>query len=409
MNIFIGILVFCVVIIIHEMGHFFVAKACKMKVNEFAIGMGPLLFKKRFGETDYAIRLFPIGGAVMLDEDVENDDPRSFRNKPVWMRMLVIVAGAVMNLILGVIFCLFSVLSSNSITTTTVGGFHDGSVTSQYLQADDEIVEVNGMTIWTAMDISFQLQNSVSKSEDNQFFECDMKVLRDGEVVALDNVKFASRAWAVFVSDYKTLIGENSEFAASPAEYYNLEIAKVTEKFSQMEAKSENPQFVEGFKKLIENYKAEVVASENSIFLDFRVYGEEKDFFNVTDMTFKTFLSETRLIWISLGNLIKGTYGLNDLSGPIGVVQSIGQSASIGFNSLMLIAALITINVGIFNLLPIPALDGARFIFLLIEAIRRKPVKAEHEGLVHFIGLMALFLLMILVSINDIIKLIAGG
>ena len=120
LNILLGILLFFIIILVHE---FTVAKLCHMKVKEFAIGMGPKLFKKRIGETVFAFKALPIGGSVMLDEDVENDDPRSFRNRPVWMRILVIAAGAFMNFVLGFIFCVISVLCSSSVTTTTIADF----------------------------------------------------------------------------------------------------------------------------------------------------------------------------------------------------------------------------------------------------------------------------------------------
>lgn len=347
MSIVIAILAFCVLIIIHEMGHFFVAKAFNMKVSEFSIGMGPTLFRKRGKETVYSIKLIPMGGSVQLGEDEESDDPRSFRNKPVWQRMLVIVAGAIMNLLLGVIVCIFAVIAGGSITTTTVAEFKDNAVSNNQLMIDDEIVSINGMSIWTSMDISYCFQNKLATlSEDAKSVSYDFVVKRNNQLVELNNVTFAL------------------------------------------------------------NQSAEATAG---IVVDFYVYPEELNFFNVISGGFKTAMTEGRLIWITLGDFIKGTYGINDLSGPVGIVDSIGKVAAISLNSLLLMIAFITINVGIFNLLPIPSLDGARFVFLLIEAIRRKPIKAEHEGIVHFVGLCAMFLLFIVVTFNDIVRLVTGG
>ena len=126
---------------------------------------------------------------------------------------------------------------------------------------------------------------------------------------------------------------------------------------------------------------------------------------NVIQAACANFISYGRLIWISFGNLLNGTYGLNEMSGPIGVVQSVSTVASFGWGSLMTLAALIAINIGIVNLLPIPAMDGGRLVFL----IRGKPVKAEHEGMVHFIGIVALMVLMVIVTFNDIVRIITGG
>lgn len=349
-----AIIAFCVIIIIHEMGHFFAAKACGIKVDEFSLGMGPRIFVKRGKETLYTIKLLPIGGSVQMGEDEESSDPRSFRNKPVWQRIIVLVAGPLMNLILGVIICAIALIVSGRVVTSEIGGFRgDDPVSSQFLQAGDEIVEINGLSIWSSMDISYALQNSAQKASDNtEFITYDFKVRRGGEIVTLNNVKFA----------------------ASPGE----------------------------------NGKTGVV-------LDFYVIAHKTDFGNVFVYSFKEAATYGRLVWISLIDLISGTYGLNDLSGPVGVVSAITQTASasadmrINFTNLLSMIALITINLGIFNLLPVPALDGSRILFLIIELFRRKPMKPEHEGIVHFIGFAALMILMVVVTFNDIVKLFTGG
>lgn len=346
MNIVYAILAFCVIIIVHEMGHFFVAKAFKMKVYEFSIGMGPTILKKHGKETDYSLKLLPIGGSVQLGEDEETEDPNSFRNKPVWQRMLVLAAGAIMNLILGVIICIIAVSISSTIVTTTIKGFHDGAQTNNVLQADDEILAINGLSIWSSMDISYALQNSVANAdEDTSSVSYSFTIRRNNEVIELDNVSFLT-------------------------------------------AESDNGK---------------------SIVLDFYVYGGEKNIGSVLTTAVKTAASYGRLVWITLFDLLNGTYGINDLSGPVGVVSTMNKVASVSIESLLSMIALITINIGLFNLLPIPALDGGRIVFLIIEAIRRKPMKPEHEGMVHFIGFAALMLLMIIVTFNDIVRLVTGG
>lgn len=366
MTIIIAILIFCVIIIVHECGHFFAAKSCGMKIDEFAIGMGPKLLqsnekgvaigfgdkiikqwerkKAKKSETTFCWRLLPIGGSVSLGEDEETEDPRSFRNKPVWQRMIVIVAGAIMNLILGLIVCLISIASGEYITTTKVAGFYENSATAQYLQAEDEIININGLPIWSSMDIAYALQNSVAEREgDSNFVTYEFTVLRNGAEVNIPAVTFAVR--------------ESEDGTSSPV-------------------------------------------------LDFYVRAAEKDFGGVISESGRMFMSEARLIWISVIDLISGRYGLNDLSGPVGVVQTVSNAATtMSLSQILSLVAFITINVGIFNLLPIPALDGARFLFLLIEAIRRKPIKAEYEGMVHFIGFAALMLLMIVVTFQDVGRL----
>lgn len=347
MDIVIAILAFCVIIIIHELGHFTAAKLCKIQVNEFALGMGPVIFRKQGKETSYVIRLLPIGGSVSMEgEDSESDNPRAFNRKPVWQRMIVILAGAFMNLVLGFIVVLISIsISSSPIASTTVSTFRDNAVSSSQLMINDEISSIDSLPIFTSSDIVYKLQNSGEKNaEGNITF--DMTVVRDGQTVHLDNVEFTTTTYE---------------------------------------------------------------DGSNSIYFDFTVYPIEKSFLTVVSESGREFLSTARLIIISLIDLITGKYGLNDLSGPVGVVQVVTQSVSYDWSVFFSIVSLITINVGVFNLLPIPALDGCRFLFLIIEAIRRKPLKPETEGMVHFIGFALLMILMLIVTVNDVIRLITAG
>ena len=349
-NVLITILVFFAIILIHEMGHFLTAKAFGMKIYEFSIGMGPRLFSKTTKTTTWSFKLLPIGGSVQLGEDFESDDPNDFRNKPVWQRMIVIVAGATMNLILGFVVCVVSVCASKAIATTQISFFYDDAVSAQEMRLGDEITTIDGMPIWTTTDISYCLQNRAARYDEQSGVALyDMTVIRDGKPVDI-----------------------TVPFKASPAPG----------------------------------------GKGYSVTVDFKVNPEPKNLLTVTAAAGRMFLTEARLIWISFIDLITGTYGLNDLSGPVGVVSTmataLGESFRLmSFDTFLMLIALITINLGIFNLLPVPALDGARFLFLLIEAIRHKPIPAEKEGWVHFIGFAALMLLMLVVTFNDIVKLIS--
>lgn len=349
MDIVITLLVFFAIILIHELGHFTAARIFGMTVDEFSIGMGPRLFKIRTKKTLWSFRLLPIGGAVQLGEDIESDDPNCFRNKPVWQRMIVIVAGAAMNLILGLIVCIVSIGVGGSIATTTVSQFYENSVSSEQLMRGDEIVGMDGKAVWTTMDISYFFQNTAAKADEQaERVYFDMTVIRDGKRVELDNVPF--------------LLTERTETKSA------------------------------------------------GIVIDFAVLPQEKTVGTVLSAGVRTALTEGRLIWLTLIDLATGTYGVNDLSGPIGVVSTMSTAyRTMSLNSFLTLVAFITINIGIFNLLPIPALDGARFLFLLIEAIRRKPIPPEKEGMVHFIGFAALMLLMVIVTFNDISRLFTGG
>ena len=345
--ILVAILVFGIIIMIHEAGHFSVAKACGVKVNEFSIGMGPKLLSKTKGDTAYSLRLLPIGGFVSMEgEDEESHDPRAFNRKPAWQRLLIICAGAFMNLILGFVILIVVTSLSGGITTTTVAGFYSEDSPSHVsgLEAGDKIVKVNGLRVLCDTDISYQFQ----LDEDRTF---EMTVIRDGQKLILPAVKFD---------------GEKSEDGTS------------------------------------------------NLVIDFYVMGEKVNPLTVISYSSRKFVSVARMIWLSLYDLIRGRFSINDLSGPVGIVGAIGDvvgstAKGVAFGEMLLdlmsFVVFITINVGIFNLLPIPALDGARAFFIIIEMIRRKPIKAEHEGMIHFVGLMLLFGLMIVVTVLDIMKL----
>lgn len=355
MGIIIAIIVFGIIIAIHEAGHFVAAKLCGVKVNEFALGMGPAIFKFKKGETTYALRILPIGGFCSMEgEDAKSDDDRAFGNKPVWKRLIIVSAGAIMNLILGFILIMIMVANQDAIRSTTIHSFAEdgasgteqGSVATSHstgLEKGDRIVKVNGMRIFTTADISYQFQNDA----DGVF---EMVVERGGEMVTLPNVKF--------------------------------------DKTGDM------------------------------MHIDFIVVGKSVTFSSAMKESCGQFATYSRLIWISFADLVRGKYKLNDLSGPVGIVEVIGdvvesqrdeESRKIDWEALwtqiLNIAAFITINVGIFNLIPFPALDGGRIFFLLIEAVRRKKIDPEKEGLVHLIGLGLLMLLMIVITIKDVLNL----
>lgn len=345
MSIVFAFLIFEIIIIIHEFGHFIAAKTNGVKVNEFAIGMGPAILKKQVGETLYAWRLFPIGGYCSMEgEDQSSEDSKAFCKKPVWRRIIIVIAGVVMNLILGFIILIVSTATGGDITSRTVSKFEENaSSQSTGLQVGDKIIEVNGMHIFTAMDMSYQFQND----KDGVF---DMTVVRNGEKVELNDVSFA--------------------------------------------------------------------ASDGTTHIDFFVYPQKRTVGSVLSESGRMLITDARLIYISLIDIVKGKYSVSDLSGPVGIVDSIDtvidsetdkETGKIDWSSLsqtlMTLGAFITINVGVFNLLPLPALDGGRLIFLIFEGIRRKPVNPEHEGLVHTIGFAVLILFMIVVTVSDVIKL----
>ena len=342
--IILAILFFGVIIISHELGHFTLARIFKVKINEFSIGMGPAILKKKGRETQYSLRLFPIGGFVSMEgEDEESKDERAFCNKPVWQRFLIVLAGATVNIILGLGLLAVLICQQDLVGTTQIHSFKEGSqLEASGLQPMDIIKEINGRHVFSDTDLSYLMLTD----EDGVM---DFVVERDGEKVELNGVTF-------------TTVEQDGE-----------------------------TKFV----------------------YDMVICGVDKTFLSVTSAACKQTVSVARMVWMSLGDLITGKYGLNDLSGPIGTVGFIADTAqqsseSTNYSALINIMAFITINIGVFNLLPVPALDGGRLFFMLIEMIFRKPVPAKYENWVHAVGMILLLIFMAVVSFSDIFKLIRG-
>lgn len=316
------------------------AKLCKIKVNEFSVGFGPQIFKKKVGDTQYSLRLFPFGGfCAMEGEDEDSSDPDAFNNKKAWQRFLVVSAGAIFNIILGFIIALIIVVPKTQYASTTIARFDESAISNNYgLETGDEIVKVNNRSIISANDLSYVL------STDNDGI-VDMVVKRDNKKVELNSVKF-----------------------------------KTTQ---------------------IEQGKNTV----NVISLDFYVEPIEKNFSTVITQTFKTTVSYCKIVYMSLADLLTGKFGLSEISGPVGIVQAVSDAARQSLSSFLLISLLITVNLGIMNLLPLPALDGGRLIFILIEMIFKKPVPQKYEGWIHAAGLIILLAFIAIVTFSDILKL----
>lgn len=345
----VAILFFGLLIFFHELGHFIFARIFKVKVNEFAMGMGPAILKHKKGDTLYALRLFPIGGfCAMEGENESSDDEGAFCNKKAWKRFIIVAAGGVVNIIMGIIIVAIMLATTGDlIGTPYIHSFTEGSVSNtQGLETGDELLKINGRRIYSDYDISYFMS-----TDDDGIF--DFTVKRNGEKINLENVKFKT---------------------------------KTTE--------------IDGKERL-------------TIIYDFIIRGVEPSFKSVFVYSFRTSVSYARLVYVSLFDLIKGTYNISDLSGPIGTVTYIADAAessikSADYSFLYVLLALIAINIGLFNLLPLPALDGGRLLFILIEMIARKPVPRKFEGWVHAVGMILLLLLMAVVSFSDIWKLIKG-
>lgn len=343
----IAILLFGFIIFIHELGHFVTAKLCGIRVNEFAIGMGPTLFHFNKGETQYSLRAFPIGGfCAMEGEEEESADDRSFSKKPVWKRFLVIVMGAVMNIVLGLVLMMIILGQQPAFNSTVVGAFAPDSATQAAgLQVGDTFVGVDGYRIYGDRDLSFALSTANPQS-------VDIEVLRGGKRMTFPNVRFHTKP----------------------------------------------------------------VNGKDILSLDFFVQPISKNAGTLIAKSAQDTVSTVRMVWYSLVGLVTGKYGFNDIAGPVGAANAIGEAASIGLkqsfiaalNNILFMMMVITVNLGVVNLLPIPALDGGQLVFLLVEGIRRKPISEKYRGWVNAAGFCLLIGLMVVVTFSDILRLVTG-
>ncbi len=341
-----AIFVFGLLIFIHEGGHFLFARLFNVSINEFAIGMGPKLISKTSRKTGiaYSLRAFPIGGFVsMVGEDEESDDPNALNKKPVWQRIIIVAAGAVTNLVVGFLVMAVLVFSADALGSNTVSVAEDTVSYEIGLRDRDVVTKIDNTSIHTMDQLVYQIaRRGVSP--------IDITVQRDGETVVLQDVQFA------------TYTEQGVTLAAADFKVY-----------------------------------AENLSSENGFWNNLGTRLKH---------TYYRATNTVTLIWESLFDLVTGKYSMEAVSGPIGVTEAMVETANTyGAEEFINLAVTISMNLGIMNLLPFPALDGGRLVFLIIEAIRRKPVRAEIEGYVHFAGIVVLMLFMLFICAKDIVGL----
>lgn len=345
--ILLAILLFGVLIAIHEFGHFFTAKLLGVKVNEFAIGMGPLLWSKQKGETLYSLRALPIGGyCAMEGEDEDTGDPGAFSRQAGWKKIIILCAGAFMNFVLGLVISVVLFLGVSQVRAPVItefaGGFqHEGA---DGLMLGDRIVEVDGHAIWLYADV----QTYLSRNDGNGV---DLVVDRDGMRVPLNDLPMGRY-------DYEFEGGQYHGFGLI---------------FGQVESLSVPERVGQGFAQAV-------------------------DF--------------VRIVWMSLGDLVTGRVAVSELSGVIGVVDVVSEVGSrsetvaLGVQNVFYFMALIAVNLAVMNMLPIPALDGGRIFFVLLNgvifAVSRRRIPEKYEGYVHAGAFVVLLALMAVVALHDV-------
>lgn len=363
-----AIVVFGLVVLVHEAGHFLAARRVGMWVQEFSIGFGPALWSRVKNGTRYSIRLLPLGGYNLLpgenpaeEEDTAEEEgtgtyrshPSYDRRRPVLPaavkgkffdeappshRFFVILCGAMMNFVLGYFLLVILLCGQNAITSCMIYDFLGDAPASEAsgLQAGDEILAVNGHVCFVAEDIVYELQRTPD-------YTASMTVLRDGRITTLPAVHFDS---------------------------------------------------------------ATAEDGTTTMVLDFQVYGIAKTPRSVAFWAGRYFLYYARAILRGFADMFTGRVSINQLSGPVGVVSAVSQAVRYGWKDVVSLAALISVNLGIFNLLPIPGLDGFKLLFLAVECVSGKTVPARVQAALNAAGIVALLALMVLVTFQDITKFI---
>lgn len=330
MTIVYAIIMFCLLIFIHELGHFMAAKACGVKVNEFALGMGPAFFKKQKGETLYALRMIPIGGyCAMEGEDEDSDDERAFNKKRSWQKAIIVVAGAAMNLILCILLLIIIAFYVGTVTTSIDQVTAGSPAEKAGIRSGDQIVAVDKKEITDWNDII----TGITAAKET----VSITVNRQGQQLELESDLTESE-------DGRQVIG------IMPQREHSL----------------------------LASVKAGTVNTWNM----------------------------TKMMGDTLRQLITGKASAKDLTGPVGIVYAVNDTAKYGFIYLLYLTALISLNLAIVNMLPFPALDGGRLLFIIIRKFTGRAITDELEGKIHFAGILLLFALMIYVTWNDIIRFI---
>jgi regulator of sigma E protease len=347
MIIFFAILLFSVLIFLHELGHFVAAKLSGVQVNEFAIFMGPAIYKKQVGQTLYSIRCIPIGGyCAMEGEDEESDNPHAFGRAKWWKRLIILFAGAAMNFLTGILIFAILFLPGNQVVAPEIREFTDCCIfnTEDGLRVGDEILKLDGEKIYVNNDISLIL-------ELNPGTHHDVTVLRDGQKLEFKNLKMGH-----------THVNENGQ------EYLHFGFG-----FGQV---------------------------------------KEVGFLGKVDYVWKMSIDTVRTVRMSLQMLLTGQAGLGDMTGPVGIVQIMSETAensetkTDALLNMLYFGGFIAINLAVMNLLPFPALDGGRIVALLlttgIEAVTRKKVDPKYEAYIHGVGMILLLALMAVIFFKDI-------
>ena len=405
-------------IFIHELGHFTVAKLCKVKVNEFAIGFGPTIWKKQGKETKYALRLIPLGGFVSMEgEDEESNEEGSFSKASIPRRMAIVVAGATVNIIFAVIVYFILVSTSGTFISNEIDNTIEGYAAKEAgLESGDRIVKINDEEIKSKYDLDEVM-------EKNNGEELNIQVQRDDEILDF-NIKpteVKSKVTGIYLDDEakiitmdkgssaeKAGIENNDEILKINGQDVNGSSDKVIEILNQEQMENTNEDNNEPIKITVKRGTAEVTLDlvpeiVSNYYLGINMKYAKDSLINRCIngwMETKVFVFS---IFDNLKQLFTGNVGLDQMMGPVGISEVVANTN--GFREFIEMMSLISLSLGVTNLLPIPALDGGKLLILLIELVRRKPLKQQTEINIQLIGFAILIGIFLMVTYNDILRI----
>ena len=397
-------------IFIHELGHFTVAKLCKVKVNEFAIGFGPTIWKKQGKETKYALRLFPLGGFVSMEgEEQRSEDSKSFSKASIPKRIAIVIAGATVNIIFGLtVYFILSTTSGTYISNEIDSVLEEYAASQIGLQSGDKIIEINNKKINSKNDLNQILDKS--KGE-----ELTLKIIRDNKTL-----EYKTKLTEVKAKSTGMYLNEECKILAvekgSSSERQGIKANDRITKINNQDINGDTNKAIElisqeGYNKILitverdgEEINIELTPDYISMYyLGVNLKAAPDTFINRCingGMQTKEFMFS---IVDNLKQLFTGNVGVDQMMGPVGISEAVAKTN--GVQEFITMLALISLSLGITNLLPIPALDGGKILILIIEAIRRKPLKEQTEINIQLLGFSILIALSIYVTYNDVLRI----
>ena len=397
-------------VLIHEGGHFLIAKLCKVKVNEFAIGFGPTIWKKQGKETKYALRAIPLGGFVSMEgEEERSEEEGSFSKASIPKRIAIVIAGGTVNIIFGLLaYFILGACTGNYISNKVESIQREQTA----IQVNDEIIAINNKKIRLYSDI----QEELTKSEGNPV---KLDIIRNGEEMKITETPLTQEVKNIGISFEGTTEELNSEIAIifpdSPAERAGLQAKDTILQVNGEEVKDNPVRIVELIRETEGKVQMQIQRGEEIVDIEIEpeiLYNytlgitmqvAENNFGNNLYYAFWDTADFSVSIIDNLKLLFTGNVSMDQLMGPVGISETVAQTASI--TEYVYIIALISLSLGVTNLLPFPPLDGGKIVFLIIEGIRRKPLKESVEMGIQAAGFLILILLSLYVAYNDVLRI----